>query len=128
MHWPRGRSVGELSDGFHDPVPDRRSVIVNSECQLGSSSSALLQRLITVALEHQLRGSRNVDLGYHVGNCTTVVDKGFKDRLQPRLKVLAAASAALARRLTTLVTDARRRAENTKSAAIAAPAITSANG
>jgi hypothetical protein len=62
---PRGRGVGELSDGFHDPVPGRRSVIVASECKFGSSCSALLERLITVALEHQLRRTPNVDLGYH---------------------------------------------------------------
>jgi hypothetical protein len=36
-----------------------------SECEFGSSSSALLERLITVALEHQLRGTPNVDLRYH---------------------------------------------------------------
>jgi len=66
VHWPRGRGVGQLSDGYHDPVPGRRSVIVASECEFGGSSSALLERLITVALEHQLRRPPNVDLGYHV--------------------------------------------------------------
>ena len=65
VHWPRGRGVRELSDGFDDPVPGRRSVIVASECEFGSSSGSLLERLITVALEHQLRRPPNVDLGYH---------------------------------------------------------------
>jgi hypothetical protein len=63
VHWSRGRGVGELSDRFHDPVPGRRSAIVASE--FGSSSSALLERLITIALEHQLRRAPNVDLGDH---------------------------------------------------------------
>jgi hypothetical protein len=62
---PRGRGVGEFGDGRHDPVLGRRSVIVASECEFGSSSSALLQRLITVALEHQLRRPPDVDLRYH---------------------------------------------------------------
>jgi hypothetical protein len=65
MDRPRGRGVGQLSDGFHDPVPGRRSVIVASECEFGSSSSALLERLITVALEHQLCRPPDVDLRYH---------------------------------------------------------------
>jgi hypothetical protein len=65
VHRPPGCGVGELGHGCHDPVPGRRSVIVASECEFGSSSSALLERLITVALEHQLRRPPNVDLGYH---------------------------------------------------------------
>jgi hypothetical protein len=62
---PRGRGIGELSDGFHNPVPDGRSAVVASECEFFCSSSALLERLITVALEHQLRRSPNINLGYH---------------------------------------------------------------
>jgi hypothetical protein len=67
---PPGSGVGELSDGFHDPVPDRRSVIVASECEFGSSSSALLERLLAVALDHKLRRPPDVDLGYHTAKAT----------------------------------------------------------
>jgi hypothetical protein len=50
VHWPLGSGVGELGDSFHDPVPGRRSVIVASEGEFGSSISALLERLITYRL------------------------------------------------------------------------------
>ena len=59
--------VRELGHGGHDPVPGRRSVIVASESEFGSSSSALLECLITVALEHQLRRPPDVDFGYQSG-------------------------------------------------------------
>ena len=62
---PRGRGIGKLGDGFHNPVPDSRSAVVASECEFRSSSSALLERLITVAHEHQLRRSPNINLRDH---------------------------------------------------------------
>ena len=70
VRWPQGHSVGELSDGFHDPVPGRRSVIVASESQFSSPISPLLERLISVALDHQLRRPPNVDLRYHTAKAT----------------------------------------------------------
>jgi len=35
------------------------------ECELVSSSGAFFESLLAIALEHQLRRTPNVDLGYH---------------------------------------------------------------
>jgi hypothetical protein len=57
--------VGELGHGRHDPAPGRRPVVIAGERELVSSSGAFVERLLTVALQHELRRSPNVDLGYH---------------------------------------------------------------
>ena len=63
---PAGRGlVLELGDGRHDPTPGRRAVMIAGERELVSSSGAFLERSLAVALEHQLRGPPDVDLGYH---------------------------------------------------------------
>jgi hypothetical protein len=66
-----------LSDGFHDPVPGRRSVIIAGECEFVSSRGAFLEGLLAIALEHQLRRPPDGDLGYHSTRMYgRAVDKG----------------------------------------------------
>jgi hypothetical protein len=57
--------VLELSDGRHDPAPGYRAVIFAGERELVSPRGAFLERLVTLALEHQLRRSPDVDFGDH---------------------------------------------------------------
>jgi hypothetical protein len=71
--------VPELRDGSHNPAPGRCPVIIAGERQLIGSCGAFVERSLAVALEHELRRSPNIDLGYHNReNCTTALDKGFK--------------------------------------------------
>jgi hypothetical protein len=60
------RLVGELADGAGDPAPHGTIVIVLGG-ELVGALDALVERLIAVALEHQLRRTPNIDLGYHAG-------------------------------------------------------------
>ena len=59
--------IGELGHGRHDPALGRRTVVIASERELVSSSGAFVERLLAVALEHQLRRPPDIDLGYHAG-------------------------------------------------------------
>jgi hypothetical protein len=95
---PGGRGVGELSDGFHDPVPRSRSVIVASEREFSSSSSTLLECLLAVAPEHQLRRTPNVDLGYHSDTMYGPVDKPLRP-VSLRLSLMEGVAAGKVSRL-----------------------------
>jgi hypothetical protein len=64
VDWTRRGLVGELGDGGHDPAAGRCALVTAGECQLVSSNDALLERSITIALEHQLSGPPNIDLGH----------------------------------------------------------------
>ena len=57
--------VGELGDGVRDQAPGGRAVLVAGGRELIGSSDAFVERLIAVALEHELRRPPDVDLGYH---------------------------------------------------------------
>ena len=59
--------VGELEDGGRDPAPSGRAIVVAGGRELISSSDSFLERLVAVALEHELRRPPNVDLRYHAG-------------------------------------------------------------
>ena len=54
--------VRELLDGGHDTAPSSRSVVIAGERQLVSASGALLEGVVAVPLEHELRSPPNVDL------------------------------------------------------------------
>src|SRR5216684_625805 len=56
--------VRELGDGGSDPTPDVRPVVVVRH-ELVSARGAFLDRLVAIALEHQLRRVPNVDLRDH---------------------------------------------------------------
>jgi hypothetical protein len=56
--------VGELPDGIGDPAPGHRAVIAFGR-ELACTRGALLERVLTVTLEHQGGGAPDVDLGYH---------------------------------------------------------------
>jgi len=57
--------VRELGDGGTDPAPHGRPVVVAGGHELVSSGGAFLERLVAMALEHQLRCPPNVDLRDH---------------------------------------------------------------
>ena len=59
--------VHELLDGGHDPAPGSRAVVIAGERQFVSASRALLECVVTIALEYELRRPPNVDLGYQSG-------------------------------------------------------------
>jgi len=49
----------------HDPAPNSHAVIVASGQELVGSGGAFLERLVALALEHQLGRPPNVDLRDH---------------------------------------------------------------
>ena len=57
--------VRELLDGIGGPAPGRRAVVIAVGRQFVGPRGAFLERFVAIALEHELRGSPNVDLGYH---------------------------------------------------------------
>jgi len=52
--------------GFQSP--GRRAVVIPVSRELVRARRALLERLFTVALQHQSGGAPDVDLGYHATN------------------------------------------------------------
>ena len=61
------RGVGELLDGGGDPAPGVRACVIAIRRELAGARYALLERLISVALQHQGSGTPDIDLGYHGG-------------------------------------------------------------
>ena len=59
--------VGELLDGGGDPAPGVRAGVIAVGRELVGARDALLERLISVALQHQGGGTPDIDLGYHAG-------------------------------------------------------------
>jgi len=59
------RSVRELADGVGNPAPYRGAVVIVLHSEFIGTCAAYLKRLVTVALEHELRRSPNVDFRYH---------------------------------------------------------------
>ena len=56
--------VGKLGHSGHDPTPSCRPVIVPGKRYFVGSCGAFVERLIALALDHELRCPPNVDLGY----------------------------------------------------------------
>lgn len=67
VHRPGRRFVCELDDRIPDPAPDRYAVVIVGGCQLVGARFAFLERLLAIALEHQVGGAPDIDLGYHAG-------------------------------------------------------------
>src|SRR6202040_451613 len=65
VHRPGRRFVCELGDRIPDPAPDRYAVVIVGGCQLIGARFAFLERLLAIALEHQVGGAPDIDLGYH---------------------------------------------------------------
>ena len=61
------RRVGKLLDGGGDPAPGVRAGVIAIRRELIGARDALLERLISVALQHQGGGTPDIDLGYHGG-------------------------------------------------------------
>src|SRR6516225_3099566 len=57
--------IGELPNGIRDPAPGHHAVIIPGGRELVGASGAFLERLVAVPLQHELRRSPNIDLGYH---------------------------------------------------------------
>jgi hypothetical protein len=55
----------ELYDRIPDPAPDRYAVVIVGGRELIGARFAFLERLLTIALEHQVGGAPDIDLGYH---------------------------------------------------------------
>jgi hypothetical protein len=54
--------VFRVGGGDSDPAPHSRPVVVADRHEFVSSGGAFLERLVAIALEHQLRRPPNVDL------------------------------------------------------------------
>jgi hypothetical protein len=57
--------IRELVDSGGDPAPGRGTVVIAGGCEVVGALAAFLERFIAVALEHQVGGAPDVDLGYH---------------------------------------------------------------
>src|SRR5437764_15495213 len=86
VHRPGRRFVCELGGRIPDPAPDRYAVVIVGGCQLIGARFAFLERLLAIALEHQVGGAPDIDLGSSRGkNCTLAVYKS----LTPQIALLA---------------------------------------
>src|SRR6202011_185872 len=65
VHRAGRRLVRELPDSVGDPAPSRGAVTIAGGHELVGSGGAFLERLVAIALEHQLRRPPNVDLRDH---------------------------------------------------------------
>src|SRR5438105_2074838 len=65
VHRPGRRFVCELGDRIPDPAPGRYAVVIVGGCHLIGARFAFLERLLAIALEHQVGGAPDIDLGYH---------------------------------------------------------------
>ena len=61
------RGVGELLDSGGDTAPGVRAGVIAIRREHVGARGALLERLISVALQHQGGGTPDIDLGYHAG-------------------------------------------------------------
>jgi hypothetical protein len=59
--------VGELLNRRGDPAPGVRAVVIAVGRELVGPRGALLERFIAVALQHQGRGTPDIDLGIKAG-------------------------------------------------------------
>jgi hypothetical protein len=64
------RGVGELNDRGGDPAPGVGAIVIAGGRELVNAQVALLERFLTVALEHQSGSSPDVDFGYHPEEAT----------------------------------------------------------
>ena len=60
----------ELANGVGDPAPHELAAVIVLRGKLVAARSAFLKGLVAVALEHEVGGAPDVDLGYH-GNRRT---------------------------------------------------------
>lgn len=74
MERPGGRLVRELANGVGDPAPHGLAAVIVLRGEFVAARSAFLKGLVAVALEHEVGGAPDVDLGYH-GNRLHVLDR-----------------------------------------------------
>ena len=58
---------GELLNGRGDPAPGVGAVVIAVGRELVGPRGALLERFFAIALQHQGRGTPDIDFGYHAG-------------------------------------------------------------
>ena len=56
--------LGELANGVGDPAPHGLAAVIVLRGELVAARSAFLKGLVAVALEHEVGGAPDVDLGY----------------------------------------------------------------
>ena len=59
--------VGEVLDGGGDPTPSVGTVMIAIRRELVDARSALFERFVAAALQHQGGGAPDIDLGYYTG-------------------------------------------------------------
>jgi hypothetical protein len=64
--------VSELLDGDRNPAPRRRTIVIAVGSELVGARAAFLERFLAIALEHQIGGTPDIDLGYHAGKIAVV--------------------------------------------------------
>jgi len=70
VHPAGRRRVRELPDGIDNPAPGRFAIVIAAGCELLGARLAFVERFVAVALEHEVGGAADVDLGYHTPkNC-----------------------------------------------------------
>ena len=67
MNGARRYVGGELHYGSGNPAPRRRAIVIAVGGKLVSARAALVECFLAVALEHQIGGAPDIDLGYHAG-------------------------------------------------------------
>ena len=67
MNRARRYVVSELLDGGANPAPRRRAIVIAVGRELFGAPAARLDRVLAVALEHQIGDAPDIDLGYHAG-------------------------------------------------------------
>jgi hypothetical protein len=68
VKWPGRSVIRELVYSGGDPAPGRGTVVIAGGCEVVGALAAFLERFVAVALEHQVGGAPDVDLGYHAEN------------------------------------------------------------
>ena len=72
---PGGRLVRELANGVGDPAPHGLAAVIVLRGELVAARSAFLKGLVAVALEHEVGGAPDVDLGYHGNRLHDFLDR-----------------------------------------------------
>jgi hypothetical protein len=62
-----------LFDGMRDPTPDSHPSVIAGRYKVLGTPVALGSSLVSVSLDHQVRDTPDVDLGYHAGRLAEIV-------------------------------------------------------
>jgi hypothetical protein len=65
VQWSGWCAVRELDDGGRDPAPGIRALVIAGDGELVNTRVAYVERFLAAALDHQIGGSPDIDLGCH---------------------------------------------------------------